>query len=269
MYSIRLPSVSLFDDTVTTSVPKREVNCSISISPIAQMNSYVIWMCRTGCGQKAAVPAGSRSFSLLVLFMTFLPAVISPSLSAAQDLQNSPGEVYRTALKLFQQGLYAESISGFRLVAEDESNSTLAEAAGYHLVLAVSKADSSRLEEMTEWFVHQHPNSRRAGDLLNDLGETYRRGGEYRRALHHFERALEAPMTRRVRTELIYRMAETAADDQSYEEAREYFLALADRYPESHLAPGALYARGRLLLEEEKYDEASQAFELLRSRYPD
>lgn len=235
------------------------------------MNFCDIWMYRRGYGDRRTCRTGSGSLPFLIFLMLLLAGtgLATPGMLHGQDLQRSPGETMRTALRMFQEGLYAQSVPLFRQVIEEDPNSTLSESAGYHLVLATVRSDSTRLEEMTEWFVHEHPDSRRSGELLTDLGEYYRQRGEYRLALNQYERALHTPMTDRRRVELLYRLAETAVDDGSPEEARGWFLTLADRFPDSPWAPRALYARGRLWLEEEQFDRASEAFELLRNRYPD
>lgn len=187
---------------------------------------------------------------------------------AAQDLQQSHAKTYQTGLQLFQEGLFAESIPLFKQVTEETANSTLSESAAYYLVLATAKIDPVLAEEETDLFVSKHPHSRRSGELLIEIGHTYRQNGEYRVALNWFERALNMPLSNNKMVELLYQMAETAADDNSFEEARSYFLTIADEYPDSRWSPRALYARGRLYLEEEEYSSASDAFELLRERYP-
>ncbi|MEX2574877.1 MAG: tetratricopeptide repeat protein [Balneolaceae bacterium] len=207
-----------------------------------------------------------RTLTFATVF--FLLSGLSTVLSG-QDLQESPEKTFQTALQLFQEGLYAEAIPRFRQAADHPDNRILAESAGFHLVLAVSEMDPSLIEEKTEWFLSRHPHTRHSGELLVKLGEKYREQGDHRSALTQFERAVDLPMTDSKRVELIYRMAETAAADDSFDEARDYFLKAADLYPDSRWAPRALYARGRLYLEEEEYSLASEAFELLRTRFPE
>ncbi len=203
---------------------------------------------------------------VLLIVAIFLGSAVN---AYSQDLQESPDQTYQTALLLFQQGLYVESISKFEKVYRETQNSTLAESAGYYIVKANTRVDPTLIEPLTEWYVNRHPHSRRSGELLVDLGHNYRDKGEYRTALNHFEHALRNPIRDTRRVDLLYQMAETAADDQSYEEARDYFQKLADEHPDSRWAPRALYARGRLYLAEESYPAAAEAFELLRDRYPD
>lgn len=207
-----------------------------------------------------------RTFIFAVALFIF--SGLSPVLMA-QDLQESPDKTYQTALQLFQEGLFAESILYFRKTVEETENSTLAESAGYYLVLATSKIDPALAETETDQFVLNHPYSRRSGELLMEMGHSYRQKGEYRTALDWFERAAEMPLRSNEKVELLYQMAETAADNESFDESRGYFLQIADEHPDSRWAPRALYARGRLFLEEEQYASASEAFEVLRNRYPD
>jgi len=204
-----------------------------------------------------------------VFSLTLLLALLPAGVIHSQGVQESPEKTYQTALQLFQEGLFPEAIPLFRLVTERHENRSLAESAGYYLVLASVEIDSLLLEPKTEWYVSRYPTTRRAGELLRDVGHHYRDRGEYRKALDWFERAVDRPMTRRQRTELLYHMAEAAANDHSYDEARAYFLQVSENQPESVWAPRALYARGRLYLEEERFADSAEAFELLRTRYPD
>jgi len=204
-----------------------------------------------------------------LIFVTSLFVCLAIGTSAfSQDLQESPDKSYQTALQLFQEGLYAESVVHFRKVVSETDNSTLSESAGYYLVLAIGKIDSTLIEEETEWYVARHPNSRRSGELLVDLGHNYKQAGDQRSALTYFERALEKPMTSTRKVELLYRMGDTAAEIENFVEARDYFQRVADEYPDSRWAPRALYSKGRLYLDEEEYTLASESFEQLQDRYP-
>lgn len=195
--------------------------------------------------------------------------LLAVSTLQSHDLQEPPERVYQSALQLFHEGLFAEAVPKFREVSERSANRTIVESADYYVVLASARLNPDLVEEKTEWYVRRHPNARRAGDLLRELGHQYRERGEYRTALDWFERAVHRPQTRNQRTELYYHMAEAAVGDGSYDEARAWFLEAADYHPGSVWAPRALYARGRLYLEEELYTESAEAFELLRSRYPE
>ncbi len=208
-----------------------------------------------------------RKLTLLLLLISIYAGPANNVWS--QDLQRSPTHTFQTALQLFQEGLYAEAAPALRRAAEAAETKTVRESAEYYLTLTEIHLDSTLVEEHTEWFVRRYPNSRHSAWLLMDLGHKQRAAGEYRAALNTFERALELPMTQRRKTELIYQLAETAADDQSYDVARSWFLEVAESDPNSAWAPRALYARGRLYLEEEAYDRATDAFELLRRGYPD
>ncbi|MEX1213228.1 MAG: tetratricopeptide repeat protein [Balneolaceae bacterium] len=187
----------------------------------------------------------------------------------AQGVTGSPEKQYQTALQQFQQGIYTEAMDGFRRVTETTGNRAMAESSGYYLVLATARVEPVMLERRTEWFVRQFPHSRRAADLLKEVGHHKLEAGAYRSAIEWFERAVERPMSRRQRTELLYQMGDAAALDGDTREARSYFMRLADEDPGSVWAPRALYARGRLFLEEQRYEESAEAFELLRQRYPE
>src|SRR5690625_921181 len=156
-----------------------------------------------------------------------------------------------------------------REIADNSENRTIAKSAGYYLVKATAKVDPALTEAETDRFALRNPHSRRTGELMVDLGHEYRRQGDNRTALSRFKRAVDQPMTRNSRVQLMYRIAETAADDGSRDEARDWFLRAADLQTQPVWAPRALYARGRLSLEEEAYAEACGAFDRLRQRHPD
>ncbi|MGM0507165.1 MAG: tetratricopeptide repeat protein, partial [Bacteroidota bacterium] len=187
----------------------------------------------------------------------------------AQGVNGSPEKQYQTALQQFQEGIYTEAMDGFRQVTESTGNRAMAESAGYYLVLATARVEPEMLDRRTEWFVRRFPHSRRAADLLKEVGHHKLETGAHRTAITWFERAVERPMSRRQRTELLYQMGDAAAMDGETREARSYFMRLAEEDSGSVWAPRALYARGRLFLEEEQYEESAEAFEMLRQRYPD
>lgn len=204
------------------------------------------------------------------MVMTFLMlCTASWTAAEAQGVIESPNKQYQTALQQFQEGIYTEAMDGFRLVTETTGNRAMAESAGYYLVLATARVEPEMLDRRTEWFVRRFPHSRRAADLLKEVGHHKLEEGFHRSAIDWFERAVERPMSRRQRTELLYQMGDAAATDGETREARSYFMRLADEDPGSLWAPRALYARGRLFLEEELYEESADAFELLRQRYPE
>ncbi|MEX0770444.1 MAG: tetratricopeptide repeat protein [Balneolaceae bacterium] len=186
----------------------------------------------------------------------------------SQDLQESPQEALQKGIQLFEDGLFAESVSWFDTVLESSDNRSARETAAFYRTQTSLKVDSLGAEAQIEWYVRQFPNSRHASEFLMDLGYAYQHQEEYREAIARFERALEFQMPQRKRVEVIYQMAESAAADRSYDLAREYYLRLADTYPGSEWAPKALYARGRLYLQEGDYSGSSEAFELLRERFP-
>ncbi|MEX2601900.1 MAG: tetratricopeptide repeat protein [Balneolaceae bacterium] len=206
----------------------------------------------------------------IILFAAVLPAVILTAYPIqAQHTPNSPQQSFQTAVHLYQEGLFAESIPHFQELIEHSDNRSVIESSAYFLTRALLKTDPEGKLEQIEWYVRTFPNSRNTAGFLIELGHEYVRENEFHEAISRFERALKFPLRERQRLELLYHIAETAVEGGSYEVARSYYLQVADEYSESAWAPRALYARGRLYLEEEEYTDASEAFELLRTRYPD
>lgn len=216
-----------------------------------------------------APSAGERFLSVMacavILFLCVFPAGNGIQ---AQEIEKSVQQELQKGIQLFEDGLFAESIPWFNSVIESSDDPASRETAGFYLFRSYMQVDSLGAEDHTEWYVRQFPNTRHAADFLVDLGYASQKKEVHKEALARFERSLEFQMPPRKRVEVIYQMGESAAADQSYELARNYFLEVADSYAGSEWAPKALYARGRLYLEEGDYSGSSEAFELLRERFP-
>lgn len=194
--------------------------------------------------------------------------MLLPVGTVAQDRQESHQQIFQRALDLFEKGLYAESISLFEQAGNEDFSSLIQETAGYYKVRALSKVDSASVGRYVDRFIRTYPNSTRSAVLLREVAEDYRERGDLDEAISRMDQALGYRLSSRKKAELIYILGETAAENNDFTLARQYFLRLSDEQPRSEWAPKALYARGRLYLEEERYNESADAFELLRERHP-
>ncbi len=187
----------------------------------------------------------------------------------AQEPPRSADQEYFEALRLYEEGLYDKAEEYFAWYIASRPNSPFIEAASYYQTLSRVKTDSVNTDLYAEEFIEHYPRSRRSAELLQELANRNFQANNYEDALVYFRRVLERDIDDDLAAKNYYWMAQSSANLDSLDQALDYYLALADDFPESDWAPKALYARGRLNLENEKYDESIAAFELLRERYPD
>lgn len=205
--------------------------------------------------------------NLTVLTGLFICAITSANL-IAQAIQQPATEPYNRGVRLYEEGLFEESLTEFEIFIRDNSGHELLRSAEYYLARAQTGSDSTHIENYYQQFIQKYPGSDFSVKLLKDLGHRFTDNRQYETAIEYYLQAIDSWMGTIKASETQYWVAEAAAENEDYSASRAYFLELADKYPDSEWAPKALYARGRLFLQEEQYDEASEAFELLRSRYP-
>lgn len=197
---------------------------------------------------------------------TLLFAICLPLLSNAQE---SYQRDFQRGLDLFEKGLFAEALIYFEradVMTSDEGD--LSETALFYRARTLARLDSTGTDQYTDRFIQQHPGSNRSAILLKEVAAQHKDRGELDDAIRRMDQALNYPQPRAQKAELYYKLGETAALNNQYDLAREYFLKLSDNHRRSEWSPKALYARGRLYLEEEKFNESAEAFELLRERHP-
>lgn len=203
-----------------------------------------------------------------VLTFLLLILLLLPGIAGAQHEQESYQKTFQQGLELFEKGLYAEAIPYFEQAEKHAGDSQTRETAEFFRARTLTQIDSSGTVRHIEQFVQRYPNSNRSSVLLKEEGHQRIERGELEEAISVLDRALNYPQSGKDRAELYYTLGETAAQNNQYDLAREYFLKLSDEHRKSEWSPRALYARGRLYLEEEKYNESAEAFELLRDRHP-
>lgn len=203
-----------------------------------------------------------KVYGLLSVFL------IGSALSSnAQEVQQPSSDYYQKGIQLFDGGLYEEAVGELEQFVNLHEEHQLALSAQFYLARARGRIDSTNRESYYERFIADHPHSDFASTLLFDLAERATEKQQYSRAINLYQRAIDLGLQSNKAAEAYYWMAETAATGGDTEQAREYFLTLADEYPNSEWAPKALYARGRLFLSDDRYDAATEAFEILRQRY--
>jgi len=204
------------------------------------------------------------SLTLLIICTAFYTSV-----AEAQHSQDSYQKEYQNALLLYERGLFVEAESKFQAVSEaKEQNSSVAEAASYHLARTRVKLDSLHTDIYVEDFISSYPESHYSSLLLTELAHRFKTDGKLVKAITTYERALNYPVNKGQSTNLYFWLAETSAVAGFYDESQRFYLTLAEKHPRSPEAPKALFARGQLFLEQDQYEASTRAFELLRQRYP-
>lgn len=204
-----------------------------------------------------------------ITFAALLFAVLglTPS-TAAQGIPEAINEDYHEALRLYDEGLYENSVEYFNRFIEKYPESSLDENARYHLALANARIDVENESTYFEEFIRHYPTGFRTVRLLSLWGNEKFEEQEYNEALKNYDRAFSINKNPNTEAQLLYRMAETSVELRDVHGASQYYLDIADKHPNADLAPNALYARGHLYLNEEEYQASTDAFELLSERYP-
>lgn len=200
--------------------------------------------------------------SLLFIF------ILSSGSLSAQRIQAPRTDAYQTGLDLLEKGFFEESLKKLKQFRRNYSGSELAPFADYYIARANTGIDSSGIEYYYQNFIREYPKHDLSKKLLRDLGHRYSDSGRYDEAISYYLESLKTFNIVATAAETEYWVAEAAAEKGDNAEARQYFLALADKYPRSSWSPKALYARGRLYLSDNKFDSSSIAFEVLKDRYP-
>lgn len=175
---------------------------------------------------------------------------------------------YHRGLRMYDEGMYEESVRSLDKYISEFPNGLMLESAWYYRTKAKIAANPRSAPLYTEQFVDRFPKSHWAAELLIERGHAYRERGDYLLAIDYFERAHEIPMEDSKAAHLLFWTAELYIALGDYDSARARYLTLSDRYRSSDLSPDALYARGRLYLEEQNFAATTEAFELLRTRHP-
>ena len=187
---------------------------------------------------------------------------------SAQNAPDIGAEQFNKGLNLYEHGLFEHSSQELGAYSQANALHPFSIAADYYKALNSGKLDSVNTEQFYKKFVRQNPRYRFADTLLLELGSRNFINGNYGNAVALYEQAIDHEVDSSLATRIYYWMAEASAEQGKNEEARTYFLELANTFPNSHWTPSALYARGRLYLSEQQYEEASNAFEMLRKRHP-
>lgn len=200
----------------------------------------------------------------LLLFLLIFNSVQLKS----QDIQKRPVEHYNKGIDLFEKGLYEPAAGELEQFLKQHENHQLKASANYYLVRSRAQVDSVSESAYYEEFIDDFPRSAFSSKLLLELGRQAEQQQQYKSAIGYYQRALNYGVNSKKSARIYYWMAEAAVAAGDKQQARSYFLTLADSYPKSEWAPKALYARGRLFLSENRYDVATEAFEILKERYP-
>ena len=200
--------------------------------------------------------------SLLFIF------IITSGPLSAQQIQSPKTDVYQDGVILFEKGFFEESLNKLTQFKKNNTNSELSIFVDYYIARSKTGIDSTGIEYYYQSFIRDYPKHDLSKILLKDLGHRFSKNGNYEDAITYYQESLKTYNSIATAAETEYWVAEAAVEKGDNIEARRYFLALADKYPESDWSPKALYARGRLYLSENKFDSSSIAFEVLKERYP-
>mgnify|MGYP006278779633 CR=1 FL=1 len=208
-----------------------------------------------------------KNYCVFFGFWFLLMAVISTASKAQHQPEKRSQELVK-GWELYNRGMFDFSESYFDDFAQNYPRHPLRETARFYRSLNRQQLDSVNADQFFEWFIDRYPQSRRTDSLLVELGSRHFTYKNYLKSNQHFERALEHEVDSALAARIYYWMAESSAEQEKFDQARIYFLTLANDYAQSPWAPNALYARGRLYLTQQEYQAATEAFELLKSRFP-
>jgi len=198
----------------------------------------------------------------------FIIILICPFFLQAQEVQHASTEHYEQGINLFKRGLYEQAANELSQFLSQHEDNGLHISTDYYLSRSKGRSDSLNKSAYYEHFIDQYPKSYFSTKLLFELARNSETDQKYEKALDYYKRAVNYGLNKKKGARTYYWMAEASVADGNNQQARSYFLTLADKYPKSEWAPKALYARGRLYLSENKYDSSTVAFEVLKDRYP-
>ncbi|HET6527562.1 MAG TPA: tetratricopeptide repeat protein, partial [Balneolaceae bacterium] len=204
--------------------------------------------------------------SLFGFFILFL--IVHSVQLQAQDLQQTSPNHYDKGIDLFEKGLYESAVGELETFIKQNKNHSLKASANYYLVRSHAEIDSVNEAAYYEAFISDFPRSAFSSKLLFELARKAEQQQQFSKAINYYQRAIHYGMNDGKAARTYYLMAEAAVSAGDKEQARTYFLTLANKFPKSKWAPKALYARGRLFLSESQYKAATTAFEILKERYP-
>lgn len=208
----------------------------------------------------------AKSFGIPILF--FLLLIINSAKVQAQYSQLPHTAHYNNGIDLFEKGLYESAANEFELFIRQNENHQLNASAHFYLARSQAEFDSAHTAAYYEAFVTEFPRTAFSSRLLFELAQKSEQQQQFKRAADYYRRAISYGLNKEQSARAYYWMAEAEVAAGNKEQAREHFLALANKHPESEWAPKALYARGRLFLSENRYESATVAFEILKERYP-
>lgn len=205
-----------------------------------------------------------RAAALLLLVMA-CPARVAAQTPAPAP---PPNDTYLDGFRFYQEGLFDQAARSFESFLDGTTEEPLRESAWYFLARSRAAVDSANVIRYYDEYIARYAYNRRSAELLIEAAHLYGRNGEHLMAAEHFERALTIPIPDALGAEVAWWRAEAYVALRDNDAARQAFLDLQTRYPQSPWAPKALYSRARLYLREARFAETTEAFELLRQRYP-
>jgi TolA-binding protein len=200
--------------------------------------------------------------------LTFVITLILVNVLPAQDIPSPSTKLYERGISLYENGFFEEAIERFERFNSEYPDHDMRISSDYYLARAKTGIDSSGIETYYKQFVQEYPGSDLSEKLLKDLGHRFTDMGRYDEAIDYYQQAIKSWMKGTESAKTKYWMAEAAAENEDFADARVYFMELANEFPDSEWAPKALYARGRLYLSQQQYNASSIAFEVLKERYP-
>lgn len=200
--------------------------------------------------------------------LSFFFLVITFANVQAQHHVQPEVEELNQGIELFNQGLYEQAANEFEEFLKQKASHELDPSARFYLVRSRARIDSLNRHVYYETFIREYPHSDFTTRLLFEMANRQKDKGNYEEAISTYQRALNLGANEGEAVKAFYWMGEAAAKEEKYEAARDYYMTVADKFPQSEWAPKALYARGRLYLSENNYDASTRAFEILKKRYP-
>lgn len=207
-----------------------------------------------------------RSAKLFFIIIVVIAGL--PKIGKAQKAANPKFDNYFTGIRLYENGLFEESVKTLHKFIENHPGNTINQSAYYYLVRAEARLDSTNTPKYFEQYLNRYPKGDKAVNLLVELGNLSDKNGAYDKSVSYYKRALGHKPGTDESSRIMFWMAQAASEMGKNDLSRSYYLTLADSFPKTKWAPRALYARGRSFLNEENYSSSTQTFEILKKRYP-
>lgn len=203
----------------------------------------------------------------LLLFVGAL--AILPSASA-QETSPSPQRAFASAVQLYHQRLYAESMTAFEAYRATYPQHGLHGQALYlEASSALAQGRDRAAIRLFEQLQRQWPSHPRAAEARLSVAQHFLDQGDTGAARTQLNSIIENPSSPAQAARALFLFGQSERERGNLTQALRYFERVHTEYPETDVAPAAFYALGATQVRLERYDDAASSFEALGNRFPD